>query len=132
IRRGLERSHEDCRARDGEFPGGTEDGVNVAGRSLFTHFDRRRLPRLPGGGYPQGSALHDPQVDFHEVVAISRVIECEEIMVRALASASCPFSGLGEREKPRTGPPALARFVPGKRELYFMTVSGSPPRDIGA
>src|SRR6202040_3307735 len=38
FRRGPERSHEDCRARDGEFPGGTEDGANVAGRSLFTHF----------------------------------------------------------------------------------------------
>ena len=79
IRRRLERSHEDCRARNGEFPSGTEDGAHVARRSLFTHIDRRRLPRLPGSGYPQGRALHDSQVDFHKEATISYLIVSAEI-----------------------------------------------------
>jgi len=42
-----------------------------------------RLPRLPGGGYPQRRALHDPQVNFHEQVAISCLLESEEISLVA-------------------------------------------------
>jgi hypothetical protein len=64
--------------RSSEFPGGTEDSANVARRSLFTHFDGRRLPRLPGSGYPQRRALHDSQVDFHKEVTISHLIASEE------------------------------------------------------
>src|SRR6202022_4361552 len=88
IRRGLERSHENRRARDGEFPGRTEDGANVAGRSLFTYFDRRRLPRLSGGGHPQGRALHDPQVDFHQQVAISVCSREEEVFFFPASTSS--------------------------------------------
>jgi len=42
--------------------------------------DSRQLQRLPGGGYSQGRALHDPQVDLLEEVAIPRQIANEEIL----------------------------------------------------
>jgi hypothetical protein len=51
---------------NGAEPGDTLEIRNVARRNLFTHFDRRRLPRFPGNGYPQGRALHDSPSRFSQ------------------------------------------------------------------
>src|ERR1700688_2471412 len=70
IRRGSKRSYENCCTRNREFPRRTKDGANVARRSLLTHFHHRRLPRLPGRRYSKGRPLPDPQIHFHQKVAI--------------------------------------------------------------
>src|SRR6202035_1866810 len=63
----------------------SEDGAHVARRSLFTHMDRRRLPRLPGSGYPQGRALHDSQADFH---TLARCRELDSVELAKLGNIS--------------------------------------------
>src|SRR6266702_2107811 len=69
IRRRLERSNENCGARDGRFSCGAEDGADVPRGGLRAHIHGGGLPRLGGCGHPQRRALYGAEVHLCQKIA---------------------------------------------------------------
>src|SRR5206468_13121417 len=65
-------------ARGGLLAGQPEDRADEPLRGLRLGVDGGRLPRLAGGGRPQGRALHDPEIDLHQ---------SDEVLIRVVILA---------------------------------------------
>src|SRR4030095_1960021 len=70
LRRGPEQGHGQRGARDGGLPRRAEDGDAHPLRGLLAHLHGGRLPREPGGGRPQGCALHGPEERLRQEIVV--------------------------------------------------------------
>src|SRR5712691_12597105 len=72
VRRGLDRSDEDCGPPDDRFPRQSENGAHEPRRGLHARLDDKRLPGYPDGGHSQRCALYDAQVHLREEIGPQR------------------------------------------------------------